>query len=95
MAVSADNFVSICPVCGKNLRISRLICGNCRTSFEGRFNFTRLGSLPLKDQEFIEIFLRCRGNIKEAEKILGISYPTVCKRLEEINNKIKETGHVK
>ncbi|MCX5656928.1 MAG: DUF2089 family protein [Candidatus Omnitrophica bacterium] len=90
-----DNFVSSCPVCGKNLKISRLICESCRTSLEGRFNFTRLGSLPLKDQGFIETFLRCRGNIKEAEKILGVSYPTVCKRLEEINNKIKEAGYTK
>lgn len=28
-------------------------------------------------------FLRCRGNIKDVEKELGISYPTIRSRLEE------------
>ena len=31
------------------------------------------------------MFLRCRGNIREVEKELGISYPTVCKRLDLVN----------
>jgi len=31
------------------------------------------------------VFLRCRGNIREVEKQLGISYPTVCKRLDLVN----------
>lgn len=30
----------------------------------------------------MEVFLKCRGNIKEVEKELGISYPTVRNRLE-------------
>ena len=29
------------------------------------------------------MFLRCRGNIKDLEKVLGISYPTIRNRLEE------------
>jgi hypothetical protein len=36
-------------------------------------------------REFVLIFLRCRGNIREVEKELGISYPTVCKRLDLLN----------
>jgi len=70
-------------------------CEHCKTGFEGKFNFTSLGGLPLKDQEFIEIFIRCRGNIREAEGILEISYPTVCKRLDEINKRIQETQRLK
>lgn len=31
------------------------------------------------------VFLKCRGNIREVEKELGISYPTVCKRLDLVN----------
>jgi len=31
------------------------------------------------------VFLRCRGNIRDVEKELGISYPTVCKRLDLVN----------
>ncbi len=32
------------------------------------------------------MFLACRGNIKDVEKNLGISYPTVRGKLDEINN---------
>ncbi len=41
--------------------------------------------LPEEMREFVLIFLRCRGNIREVEKELGISYPTVCKRLDLVN----------
>lgn len=33
--------------------------------------------LEEKHRQFIEVFLRCRGSIKEVEKALGVSYPTV------------------
>jgi len=41
--------------------------------------------LPVDLQEFVLIFLRCRGSIRDVEKVLGISYPTVCKRLDLVN----------
>jgi len=34
--------------------------------------------------EFLETFLRCRGNVKEMERILKLSYPTVRNRLNEL-----------
>lgn len=34
------------------------------------------------------MFLACRGNIKDVEKQLRISYPTVRSKLDEINNKL-------
>lgn len=36
-------------------------------------------------QEFVMIFLRCQGKIRDVEKELGISYPTVIKRLDLVN----------
>ena len=41
--------------------------------------------LPDDLQQFVMTFLRCRGSIREAERELGISYPTVCKRLDLVN----------
>lgn len=41
--------------------------------------------LPDDLKDFVVIFLRSRGNIREVEKELGISYPTVCKRLDLVN----------
>ena len=41
--------------------------------------------LPPDLQDFVLIFLRCQGTIRDVEKELGISYPTVCKRLDLVN----------
>ena len=48
--------------------------------------------LPADMQEFVLVFLRCRGNIREVEKELGISYPTVCKRLDLVNELLGVRG---
>jgi hypothetical protein len=40
--------------------------------------------LPADQKAFAEVFIKCRGNIKEVEKELGISYPTVRSRLETL-----------
>jgi hypothetical protein len=40
--------------------------------------------LPADQKAFVEVFIKCRGNIKEVEKELGISYPTVRSRLETV-----------
>ena len=72
-----------CPTCGgDNLEIERVRCADCSTAVEGKFNVSRLGSLPLEHQEFVELFLKCRGNIKDVERELGVSYPTVRGRLD-------------
>ncbi len=49
--------------------------------------------LPADMQEFVVVFLRCRGNIREVEKELGISYPTVCKRLDLVNELLGPKGN--
>ena len=74
-----------CPICAGELAISRLTCVACGTRIETELSFPALMRLPRDLQEFVLVFLRCRGNIREAEKELGISYPTVCKRLELVN----------
>jgi hypothetical protein len=73
---------SVCPVCGGKLEATRLECADCEIAIEGRFSTGRLGSLPAETQDFIETFIKCRGNIKEVERELGISYPTVRARLD-------------
>jgi hypothetical protein len=75
--------LSVCPVCREPLAIARLHCRGCGTSIDGDFTPSKLCSLAPEHQEFIEVFLRCRGNIKEVERDLGISYPTVRARLDD------------
>jgi hypothetical protein len=73
-----------CPVCGDTFTVTRLQCPTCDTSLEGRFILGRLSRLNADQLSFVETFLRCEGTLKRVEKELGISYPTVRARLEDV-----------
>ncbi|MGB4218225.1 MAG: DUF2089 domain-containing protein [Bacillota bacterium] len=73
-----------CPVCSGELEVTKLRCPNCNTSLEGRFEICRFCQLSSEQKEFVEIFLKSRGNIREVEREMGISYPTVRSRLDEV-----------
>ena len=84
--------VAKCPVCDSHeFIIQRLKCKNCSTGIEGDFQISKLGSLPAEHQEFIETFILCRGNIKDMEKELGVSYPTVRGRLDRVIHALSST----
>ncbi len=77
--------ISKCPACGNGeFEITRLRCKSCGTSVEGSFAQSRLASLSDEHLHFVEIFMKCRGNIKDVEKELGVSYPTVRGRLDRV-----------
>jgi hypothetical protein len=77
--------VSKCPACGNSeFEVQRLGCTRCGTAVEGHFTVSRLATLPDEQVSFVETFLKCRGNIKEVERELGISYPTVRSRLDRV-----------
>ena len=77
--------VNKCPACGaSDFMLERIRCIECGTAVEGSFKLGKLGSLPAEHQDFIEVFVRCRGNIKDVEKVLGISYPTVRGKLDRV-----------
>ncbi len=76
--------ITNCPVCGKPLVVTRLHCPSCKTTIENDFELAKFAKLSPEQLQFIEIFLVARGNIKEVEKELGISYPTVRGKLNEI-----------
>jgi hypothetical protein len=73
-----------CAVCNDKLKISTLYCGRCNTKYQGTFHLDKFNYLTPEQKYFIEIFLKCRGNIKEVEKELNISYPTVRSRLDDV-----------
>ncbi|MCK5155304.1 MAG: DUF2089 domain-containing protein [Spirochaetales bacterium] len=79
-----------CPVCGSELRVKVLACPSCRTKIEGDFSppESRLFSLSREDLEFVEVFVQVRGSIKEMEKALGVSYPTVRGMLDSVIGKL-------
>lgn len=75
---------SKCPVCGEELVVSRLVCPRCSAELTGSFAACRYCALNEKLKLFLETFLKSRGNIKEVERSLSISYPTVKGLLDEL-----------
>src|SRR5580765_6284416 len=83
-AAAAHQVLTRCPACGDDLRIVRLECPACGSALHGNFTLGRLARLTREQLQFVEIFIRCRGKIKDVEEDLGISYPTVVARLNEV-----------
>ena len=73
-----------CPICNSKLKVVRLQCESCKTGIDGNFELDKFSYLTDEQKEFIEIFVKNRGNIKEIEKDLGISYPTVRRNLDQV-----------
>jgi hypothetical protein len=80
----ARDVISTCPVCEGELLITRLHCRSCGTALEGEFGVGRFGRLSREQLALLESFLRARGNLKEMERELGISYPTVRGRVDAL-----------
>ena len=76
--------ISTCPVCSSELAVTRLHCRSCGTTLEGDFSVGRFGRLNRDQLALLESFLRSRGNLREMERELGISYPTVRSRVEAL-----------
>lgn len=73
-----------CPVCGDRLQITQMKCGSCRTTVSGEFEQCRFCRLDEKHMEFLLVFLKNRGNIKDVEREMGISYPSVRNNLDSL-----------
>lgn len=76
--------IATCPVCSGELTITRLHCRACGSALEGEFGVGRFGRLDREQMGLLESFLRSRGNLKEMERELGISYPTVRGRVDAL-----------
>jgi hypothetical protein len=75
-----------CPVCSSDLTITKMYCTNCDTTIEGHFTQTSspLAQLTPEQVQFVLTFVRCEGRFNRLEDELGLSYPTLRNRLNEI-----------
>jgi hypothetical protein len=80
----ADQAPSRCPQCNAVLRVSALHCPACDLVVSGDFPRCRFCELPAEQSRFLEVFLRCRGVIRHMEAELGLSYPTVRSRVDDL-----------
>jgi hypothetical protein len=78
--------LTTCPVCDTTLTIAELACQACGTTLRGEFAASHCAfcALPDEQRQFLELFLRCRGNLRDVERTLGLSYPTVRARLDTL-----------
>ncbi|MGH9119927.1 MAG: DUF2089 domain-containing protein [Acidimicrobiales bacterium] len=73
-----------CPVCGTRLALTRLGCHECGSELAGEFEPCEFCGLSAGDRELLLVFLQSRGNMKELERHLGVSYPTARARFDEL-----------
>ena len=81
-----------CPACGGQLVITECKCPACQLQMRGEFQSGQLSTLSDDELTFIKVFLTARGNLTEVERVLGISYPTIRNKLDEINNALNRTN---
>ena len=74
-----------CPICDQRLLVTEYVCRSCGAAIRGRFDRCDLCALPSDLLHFVRLFLRVEGNLREVDRPLGLSYPTVKARLAAVN----------
>ncbi len=79
-------FTNHCPICHSPVRVIKYHCDSCGTSVEGSFHLPKDPFSRLSDEQrhFMLTFVRAEGRLNRMEEILGISYPTLKNRLNEL-----------
>ena len=73
-----------CPVTGEPLEVTRLRGPNSGVVIEGQFIPNEFALLDRENLDYLRLFVKVRGNLKEVERMLGVSYPTVRARFEQM-----------
>lgn len=81
-----------CPICDQRLLVTEYACRSCGAAIRGRFDRCDLCALPADLLHFVRLFLQVEGNLREVERRLGLSYPTVKARLAAVNAALDAAG---
>ena len=76
-----------CISCGGQLEIRELHCSDCDITIRGSFPMEGSGPFArLSDDQlaFLHLFVTSRGNMSDVERSLGVSYPTVRAKLDDL-----------
>lgn len=71
-------------MCGERLRLTRLGCRACGTEISGDFEQCEFCALSSEERQTLRVFLASRGNLRELERHLGVSYPTARARFDSL-----------
>lgn len=76
--------ISKCPCCNETLRITTLQCPECGMEMKNDFELSAFDRLSNEQYAFLVAFLQQRGNLKNVQNELGVSYPTAKKKLDDL-----------
>jgi hypothetical protein len=85
--------IDSCPSCNGPVEIRELYCTECDIQIRGHFappepsSFARLND---EQEAFLRLFVLSRGNLSDVERSLGVSYPTVRAKLDDLIAAISE-----
>ena len=79
-----------CPSCGEALSVKTMFCSTCDTRIDGDYPLPPLMQLSEEDQAFVCDFVKSSGSLKEMAQRMGLSYPTVRNRLDDIIEKLNQ-----
>ncbi|MEN4010765.1 MAG: DUF2089 domain-containing protein [Chloroflexota bacterium] len=81
-----NRILSKCPVCTSELMVTRLYCVQCNTTIEGHFHPSANPFAPLnaEQMQLLLTFVRCEGRFNRMVEEMGISYPTLRNRFNEL-----------
>lgn len=71
-----------CPTCNGALTVNVVSCDACGTEVHGTFRRCEFCGLDDAERRLLRVFLAARGNAKEIERYLGVSYPTARARID-------------
>src|SRR2546423_11859557 len=80
----ARKVLESCPSGGGRREIAEVGCPQCGTRVQAGYRPCDFCGLSEEQSTFLRIFLTSRGNLSEVEKRLGVSYPTVRAKLDEV-----------
>lgn len=82
------DLVTVCPRCNEKLIATRLSCNNCELELNGNFSFSKFNYLSTDELGIVECFLKAQGNFRTVQLELGMSYPAVKKKYNDILEKL-------
>jgi hypothetical protein len=64
--------------------VTKLVFPESGVAIEGTFRLNEFALLSPEHLEFLRLYIKVRGNLKEVERVMGISYPTVRTRFDAL-----------
>ena len=83
--------ISKCPCCNETLRVTTLQCSECGMEMKNDFELSAFDRLSNEQYAFLIEFLQQRGNLKNVQSELGVSYPTAKKKLDDLLSALELT----